>query len=175
MRGGDRIQSAMFSYLSPETRVRKEHPLRAIRAMVDEALRRMSPLFEQMYSEMGRPSIAPEKLLRAQLLQMLYSVRSERLLMEEIDYSVLFRWFVGMSMDEPVWDATVFTKNRDRLLEHEVAKVYALTPLIQGGSRMRKSARTVLCGGCRAIGIPTATANSFFELRSPVNSHAMLT
>src|SRR5438270_12731126 len=108
-----------------ETRVRREHPLRAIRVMVDEALRRMAPLFDQMYSEMGRPSIAPEKLLRAQLLQMLYSVRSERLLMEEeIDYSVLFRWFVGMNMDEPVWDATVFTKNRDRLLEHEVAKVF---------------------------------------------------
>jgi transposase len=114
----------MFSYLSPETRVREEHPLRTIRVMVEEALRGMSPLFDQMYSEMGRPSIAPEKLLRAQLLQMLYSVRSERLLMEEIDYSVLFRWFVGMNMDEPVWDVTVFTKNRDRLLEHEVAKVF---------------------------------------------------
>jgi transposase len=124
MRGGDQIQSAMFSYLSPETRVRSEHPLRAIRVMVDRALREMSPLFDQMYSEIGRPSIAPEKLLRAQLLQMLYSVRSERLLMEEIDYSVLFRWFVGMNMDEPVWDATVFTKNRDRLLEQEVAKVF---------------------------------------------------
>jgi transposase len=84
----------------------------------------MSPLFDHMYSEMGRPSIPPEKLLRAQLLQMLYSVRSERLLMEEIDYSVLFRWFVGMNMDEPVWDPTVFTKNRDRLLEHQVAKVF---------------------------------------------------
>jgi len=124
MRGTDHIQSAMFSYLSPEERVGKEHPLRAIRAMVDEALREMSSLFDRMYSELGRPSIAPEKLLRAQLLQMLYSVRSERLLMEEIDYSVLFRWFVGMNMDEAVWDVTVFTKNRDRLLEHEVAKVF---------------------------------------------------
>jgi transposase len=124
MRGADQSQSAMFSYLSPETRVRREHPLRAIRAMVDRALAEMSPLFDQMYSEMGRPSIPPEKLLRAQLLQMLYSVRSERLLMEEIDYSVLFRWFVGMNMDEPVWDPTVFTKNRDRLLKHEVAKVF---------------------------------------------------
>ena len=124
MRAGDRIQSTMFSYLSPETRVRAEHPLRAIRAMVDSALREMSPLFDEMYSEVGRPSVAPEKLLRAQLLQMLYSVRSERLLMEEIDYSVLFRWFVGMNMDEPVWDVTVFTKNRDRLLEHNVAKVF---------------------------------------------------
>src|ERR1035437_2062264 len=92
------IQSAMFSYLSPETRVRREHPLRAILAMVDRALGEMSSVFDEMYSELGRPSIAPEKLLRAQLLQMLYSVRSERLLMEEIDYSVLFRWFVGMNM-----------------------------------------------------------------------------
>jgi len=124
MRGDDQIQSSMFSYLSPETRVRKEHPLRAIRVMVDEALREMSPLFDAMYSELGRPSIAPEKLLRAQLLQLLYSVRSERLLMEEIDYSVLFRWFVGMNLDEPVWDPTVFSKNRDRLLEHDVAKVF---------------------------------------------------
>jgi transposase len=124
MRGEDQTQSTMFSYLSPETRVRKEHPLRAIRVMVDIALREMSPLFDEMYSEMGRPSIAPERLLRAQLLQMLYSIRSARLLMEEIDYSVLFRWFVGMNMDKPVWDATVFTKNRDRLLEHEVAKAF---------------------------------------------------
>src|SRR4051812_17136667 len=124
MRGADQSQGAMFSYLSPETRVRREHPLRAIRMMVDRALAEMSALFDEMYSELGRPSIPPEKLLRAQLLQMLYSVRSERLLMEEIDYSVLFRWFVGMNMDEPVWDVTVFTKNRDRLLGHEVAKVF---------------------------------------------------
>src|SRR5436305_13352198 len=124
MRGGDENQSGMFSYFSRDERVRKEHPLRAIRKMVDRALREMSPLFDEMYSEIGRPSIAPEKLRRAQLLQMLYSVRSERLLLEEIDYSVLFRWFVGMNMDEPVWDATVFTKNRDRLLEHNVAKVF---------------------------------------------------
>src|SRR4051795_10469785 len=124
MRGGDRIQSAMFSYLSPETRVRPEHPLRAIRVMVDSALREMSPLFDEMYSEVGRPSVAPEKLLRAQLLQMLYSIRSERLLIEEIDYSVLFRWFVGMNLDEPVWDVTVFTKNRNRLLEGDVARAF---------------------------------------------------
>src|SRR5438132_6061326 len=124
MRGIDHQQSDMFSYLSPEQRVRKDHPVRAVRAMTDEILNSMSPLFDAMYAEGGRPSIPPEKLLRAQLLQMLYSVRSERLLMEEIDYSVLFRWFVGMNMDEPVWDATVFTKNRDRLLEHNVAKVF---------------------------------------------------
>src|SRR3954464_11293833 len=124
MRGIDHQQSDMFSYLSPEQRVRRDHPLRTVRAMTDEILNSMSSLFDAMYAEMGRPSIAPEKLMRAQLLQMLYSVRSERLLMEEIDYSVLFRWFVGMNMDEPVWDVTVFTKNRDRLLGHEVAKVF---------------------------------------------------
>jgi len=114
----------MFSYLSPEQRVRKDHPLRAVRALTDEILSSMSPLFEAMYSDTGRPSIAPEKLLRAQLLQMLYSVRSERLLMEEIDYSILYRWFVGLSLDESVWDATTFTKNRDRLLEAAVAKEF---------------------------------------------------
>ena len=124
MRGTDHQQSQMFSYLSPETRVRKDHPLRAIRTMVDEVLRELSPQFDRMYASEGRPSIAPEKLLRAQLLQMLYSIRSERLLMEEIDYSILFRWFVGLNLDEEVWDATTFTKNRDRLLEAEVAKQF---------------------------------------------------
>jgi len=124
MRGIDHQQSDMFSYLSPEQRVRKDHPLRAVRAMTDEILERMSPLFDAMYSAGGRPSIAPEKLLRAQLLQMLYSVRSERLLMEEIDYSILYRWFVGLNLDEAVWDATTFTKNRDRLLEAAVAKEF---------------------------------------------------
>jgi transposase len=124
MRGQDHQQSDMFSYLSPEQRVRADHPLRAIRAMADLALWSMSARFDEMYSQTGRPSIAPEKLLRAQLIQMLYSVRSERLLMEEIDYSVLFRWFVGMSLDEPVWDVTVFTKNRDRLLDGDVAREF---------------------------------------------------
>ena len=124
MRGNDYQQSDMFSYLSPEQRVRKDHPLRAVRAMTDQILERMSPLFDAMYASGGRPSIAPEKLLRAQLLQMLYSVRSERLLMEEIDYSILYRWFVGLNLDEAVWDATTFTKNRDRLLEAAVAKEF---------------------------------------------------
>ena len=124
MRGMDHQQSHMFSYLSPEQRVRQDHPLRAIRAMVDEVLRSLSPQLDRMYASEGRPSIAPEKLLRAQLLQMLYSVRSERLLMEEIDYSVLFRWFVGLNLDEEVWDPTTFSKNRDRLLEAEVAKLF---------------------------------------------------
>jgi transposase len=126
MRGIDHQQGHVFSYLSPEVRVRKDHPLRAVRAMTDEVLREMSVVFDGMYAKCGRPSIPPEKLLRAQLLQMLYSVRSERLLMEEIDYSMLFRWFVGLNLDEEVWDATSFTKNRDRLLEAEVAKEFLL-------------------------------------------------
>src|SRR5271154_5698282 len=124
MRGADHQQADMFSYLSPEQRVRKDHPLRAVRAMTEEILGNMSALFDAMYADGGRPSIPPEKLLRAQLLQMLYSVRSERLLMEEIDYSILFRWFVGLNLDEKAWDATTFTKNRDRLLEAAVAKEF---------------------------------------------------
>jgi transposase len=124
MRGDDQQQNHIFSYLSPEARVRKDHPLRVIRAMVDEVLTQLSPQFDRMYARVGRPSIAPEKLLRAQLLQMLYSIRSERLLMEEMDYNLLFRWFVGLNADDEVWDATVFTKNRDRLLEAEVAKEF---------------------------------------------------
>ena len=121
MRGSDQQQSHVFSYISPEQRVRKDHPLRPIRMMVDEVLKQLSPRFHKMYAKVGRPSIPPEQLLRTQLLQMLYSVRSERLLMEEMDYNILFRWFVGLNLDEPVWDATVFTKNRDRLLFQEAS------------------------------------------------------
>ena len=124
MRGDDLQQADMYSYLSPEQRVRENHPLRKIRAMADEALKNMSERFDGMCAKTGRPSIPPEKLLRAQLIQMLYSIRSERLLMEEIDYSMLFRWFVGMNLDEPVWDPTVFTKNRNRLLEGDVAREF---------------------------------------------------
>ena len=124
MRGEDQQQNHIFSYLSPEKRVRPDHPLRLIRVMVDEVLSGMSGRFDSMYSKVGRPSIAPEKLLRAQLLQMLYSIRSERLLMEEMDYNLLFRWFVGLNADDAVWDATTFTKNRDRLLEADVAKEF---------------------------------------------------
>jgi transposase len=124
MRGQDYQQADMFSYLSPEQGARPDHPLRAIRAMADRALGSMSARFDGMYAKTGRPSIPPEKLLRAQLLQMLYSIRSERLLMEESDYSVLFRWFVGMNLDESVWDVTVFTKNRDRLLAGDLAREF---------------------------------------------------
>jgi transposase len=114
----------MFSYVTPEARVRPDHPLRPIRRMTDAALARLSPRFDRLYSTTGRPSIPPEKLLRALLLQMLYSIRSERLLMEELDYSVLYRWFVGLSLDDPIWDATTFTKNRDRLLDGDIADAF---------------------------------------------------
>jgi transposase len=121
MRGDDEKQSGLFSYISPEQRVPGDHPLRPIREMCDEVLRGLSPRFEGLYSRTGRPSIAPERLLRALLLQVFYTIRSERLLMEELDYNLLFRWFVGLSPDDAVWDATVFSKNRDRLLLGNVA------------------------------------------------------
>ena len=122
MRGADGQTGALFSYLSPDAMVPRDHPLRAIRPLVNAALGRLSPEFDRLYSPLGRESIAPEKLLRALLLQAFYSVRSERQLMEQITYNMLFRWFVGMSMDAPVWDVTVFTKNRERLLEGDVAR-----------------------------------------------------
>ena len=124
MRGEDQGQGGMWSYISAEQRIPADHPLRSIRKMTDIALRELSPLFESLYAKTGRPSIAPERLLRALLLQLLYTIRSERLLMEQLDYNVLFRWFVGLSMDDPVWAPTVFTKNRDRLLEGDVARAF---------------------------------------------------
>jgi transposase len=114
---------------------RKDHPLRAIREMVDAALKDLDKGFEAMYAALGRPSIAPERLLRALLLQVLYTVRSERLLMEQLDYNFLFRWFVGLSIDDPVWDVTVFTKNRDRLLKGEVAEAFFAAVLAQARQR----------------------------------------
>src|ERR1700723_1423224 len=122
MRGDDMRQEGMFSYISPEKRVPADHPLRPIRKMVDEILKEMSPQFAKLYSEVGRPSIAPERLLRSLLLQIFYSVRSERLLIEQLQYNLLFRWFVGMEMDEAVWNHAVFSKNRERLLNEEVAE-----------------------------------------------------
>src|SRR5207245_11814529 len=124
MRGDDRQTGWMFSYVHPAERVPANHPLRAIRGLTDLIFDRLSPRFDRLYSDIGRPSIPPEKLLRALLLQGLYSVRSERLLMEQLQYNLLFRWFVGLSMDDPVWDATTFTKNRDRLLEGEIADAF---------------------------------------------------
>ena len=124
MRGPDEHQAALFSYLSPDTRVPSDHPLRPIRQMVDRALTSLSPLFQRMYATEGRPSIPPEQLLRALLLQIFYSIRSERLLVEQLDYNLLFRWFVGLSMDTPIWNHSSFSKNRDRLLASDVATAF---------------------------------------------------
>ena len=124
MRSPDQQQLGMFSYVSVESRVPTDHPIRQLRALVDAILKDMDRFFQTRYAREGRPSIPPERLLRASLLQMLYSIRSERLLMEEMDYNLLFRWFVGLNADEEVWDATTFTKNRNRLLEADVAKEF---------------------------------------------------
>src|SRR5215475_4987612 len=124
MRGTDEKQAGMFSYVSPEQRIPADHPLRPIRDMTDDVLRQLSRRFAALYPKTGRRSIAPEKLLRALLLQVLYSVRSEWLLMEQLDYNLLFRWFVGLAMDDRIWDATVFTKNRERLLRGDIAHAF---------------------------------------------------
>lgn len=124
MRGNDMQQQAMFSYLSPEARVPSDHPLRPIRDMVNQALAELSGEFQAMYSRQGRPSIPPEKLLRALLLQVLYTIRSARLLMEQLDYNLLFRWFVGLSMDDKVWDHSVFSKNQERFLDSDLAAAF---------------------------------------------------
>ena len=131
MRGTDPRQKGMFSYVSPEARVPKDHPLRPIREMVNRALEELSRELEAMYSHTGRPSIAPEQLLRALLVQVLYSIRSERLLVEQLDYNLLFRWFVGLSMDDPVWDHSTFTKNRERLIGSDIAREFFAKILVQ--------------------------------------------
>src|ERR1035441_8490885 len=122
MRGDDQRQSAMFSYLTLAQRIAADHPARQIRVLVDRSLERMDAELEKLYSDTGRPSIAPERLLRATLLMILYSIRSERQLMEQMNYNLLFRWFVGLEMDDAVWDVTVFTKNRERLIEGAVSQ-----------------------------------------------------
>src|SRR5204863_3755241 len=124
MRGGDARTEALFSYVSCEARVPMDHPLRAIRTIVNEALAALSPEFEKLYAKSGRPSVPPEKLLRGLLLQAFYSVRSERQLMEQLGYNLLFRWFVGLSLDAEVWDVTVFTKNRERLIAGDIASKF---------------------------------------------------
>src|SRR5437762_387762 len=131
MRGWDARSDALFSYVNCEARVPKDHPLRPIRQIVDEALRALSPEFEGLYAKFGRPSIPPERLLRALLLQAFYSVRSEKQLMEQLQYNLLFRWFVGLSLDDEIWDETVFTKNRERLIEGDIAKKFMAAVLDQ--------------------------------------------
>lgn len=124
MRGDDQDTSGMFSYLTAEQRIPKDHPLRPLRKMVDVVLAELSAQLAKLYAPVGRPSIPPEKLLRALLLQVLYSIRSERLLMEQLDYNLLFRWFVGLNMDDAVWDPTTFTKNRQRLIDGDIARAF---------------------------------------------------
>jgi len=124
MRGHDQKQGQLYSYVSMEERIPQNHPLRGMRKIVDEVLKGLSPRFSKLYAAVGRPSIPPEQLLRALLLQGLYTIRSERQLMEQLDYNILFRWFVGLSMDDPVWVPTVFTKNRDRLLDGNIATAF---------------------------------------------------
>ena len=136
MRGEDIQQSELFSYGSLEDRVPASHPLRSIRLMVDEALKQMNGRFDEIYGDEGRPSIPPERLIRALVLQLLYSVRSERMLMEQLEYNLLFRWFVGLSANESIWHPTVFTKNRDRLLKGAVSEEFFT--LIVGQARERK-------------------------------------
>lgn len=135
MRGKDEQQLDVFSYINPEQRVPQDHPLRPLRVMTDEALQQLRPRFNSLYAKTGRPSIAPEKLLRALLLQALYSVRSERMLMEQLNYNLLFRWFVGLNMDDAIWDVTVFTKNRERLLDGDIAKAFFHAVLQQARER----------------------------------------
>ena len=136
MRGADEQPGAMFSYVSLEERVPPDHPLRAIRRITDRALEQLSPRFGALYVHFGRPSIPPEKLLRALLLQALYTIRSERQLMEQLDYNLLFRWFVGLGMDDAVWVPTTFTKNRDRLLEGDIAAAF-FTAVVQQAKTAR--------------------------------------
>jgi len=131
MRGESKQQSSMFSYVTLEQRIPAAHPIRQIRAMVDEAFGQMDAAFSAMYSDRGRPSIAPERLLRAQLLMVLYSISGEERLMEQLNYNLLFRWFVGLEMDDAVWDATVFSKNRERLIEADVSQQLLLTVVEQ--------------------------------------------
>lgn len=136
MRGDDQQQSGMFSYVSLEERVPQDHPLRTIRKSVDEILRAMAKDFDSLYAKTGRPSVPPERLLRAVLLQIFYSVRSERLLMEQMNYNLLFRWFVGLELDEPVWNHAVFSKNRERLLNQEVAREFFRRVLAQAKTHL---------------------------------------
>jgi len=133
MRGIDQKQAAMFSYLTLAQRIAADHPARQIRVLVDRALERMDGELEKLYSETGRPSIAPERLLRSTLLMILFSIRSERQLMEQMNYNLLFRWFVGLEMDDAVWDVTVFTKNRERLIEGAVSQRLLESVLVEAG------------------------------------------
>ncbi len=165
MRGGDEKQSAMYSYVTLSQRIPADHPARAIRAMVDRALERMDAELEQLYSHTGRPSIAPERLLRASLLMVLFSIRSERQLMEQMNYNLLYRWFVGLEMDDPVWDVTVFTKNRERLIEGEASQRLLESVLVEAQEHELLSAEHFTVDG--TLIQAWAAARSFNEKSDP--------
>ena len=165
MRGDDVQQMGVFSYVSAEDRIAKDHPLRSIRQMADEALDSLSSHFDTLYAVGGRPSIAPEKLMRALLLQALYSVRSERQLMEQLDYNLLFRWFVGLNMDDAIWDVTVFTKNRERLLRGEVAERLLLAVVEQAHAKRLLSEEHFTIDG--TLIQAWANRRSFHEKKDP--------
>ena len=166
MRGDESIPDDMFSYVRPEQRVPADHPLRPIRTLVDEVLRDLSPRFARLYAKTGRPSIPPEKLLRALLLQTLYSIRSERQLMEQLDFNILYRWFVGLSLDAPVWDVTVFTKNRERLLSGDIAQAFFAAVVAQAQARQLLSPEHFTVDG--------TLIEAWAGLRGPGQSHGGL-
>jgi transposase len=152
MRGDDQEQTAMFSYLTLAQRIPADHPARQIRVLVDRALARMDAEFNKLYSATGRPSIAPERLLRATLLMVLYSIRSERQLMEQMNYNLLFRWFVGLEMDDAVWDVTVFTKNRERLLASAISqRIRKQIERVYGWSKLDRALRQVKLRGLARV------------------------
>jgi len=165
MRGQEEAQEEIFSYITLEKRVPLDHPLRKIREVSNRGLKELSPSLEGMYAKVGRPSIPPEQLLRGLLLQALYSVRSERQLMEQLDYNLLFRWFVGLRADDEVWDATVFTKNRDRLLEAEIAEKFFVTVLREAQEQGLLSEEHFTVDGTLIEG--WASRKSFQEKKDP--------
>src|ERR1700682_2127938 len=153
MRGPDEKQDEVFSYIPLENRIPRDHPLRRIRPMVDRGLQEMWSHFEGLYARRGRPSIAPERLVRAVLLQALYSIRSETQLMEQLNYNLLYRWFVGLNPDDKVWDVTVFTKNRERLMAGEVSQRLLEAVLRQGGGHDLFSGEKFTGGGALGPGL----------------------
>jgi len=165
MRGEDEKQSAMYSYVTLEQRIPPDHPLRIIRGLTDRALERMDSKFDELYSSTGRPSIAPERLIRGLLLQVLYSVRSERQLIEHLDYNLLFRWFVGLEMDDEVWDVTVFTKNRERLIGGSVSQELLEAVLVEAGENNLLSEEHFTVDG--TLIQAWASARSFEEKSDP--------
>jgi transposase len=165
MRGEDRKQSAIFSYVTLAQRIRSDHPARQIRELVDRALVRMDAQLERLYADTGRPSIAPERLLRASLLMVLYSIRSERQLMEQMDYNLLFRWFVGLEIDDPVWDVTVFTKNRERLIGGAVSQQLLEAVLVEAREKQLLSEEHFTVDG--TLIQAWAAARSFKEKSDP--------